>query len=543
MANNNVLFKRGLQAELANVTTVDNGAFYLTTDTHKLYYGYNDKLNLLDSVIVVENLPSTSDKIEVGYFYYATATNVLAIYDGTSWTQVNPDSKLVITGFTTGVKLDSNTATVTHTLTGKDEKGADVLNIAPTFSIKGEDGITVAIDGTTITLKGTVPEYTLSTPASEDGAAIKLNLDGAEDSAVAITGTGAAKVSATENAIVIGAKNTEVTGVEFAAGASGEGIDLAITNKTTNADGTTEETIIKNNFDIGVFYSPSYDNEGNKTYNNSANIIDGIINLDVYNVDQINALIYQLQTKMNAMEFRGAVANLEELNNKTTDIDQLQVGDTFKASGNFTLKGVEVKTGDLLIVEDFEYGNDTETGNNVAIIEWAVIPSGDDAVLTYDLGLDANGKITLNENGSEKSALSIIDEEGNPVQIKIDTANKTVTVVHATKTQEADGEAEAITQTSGASQEFTIVADVEADEYGHLNKLTTQKITVVDTKVTGVTEEVENTDAGIKIGTSIAQTTGDPITTEYYIESSSLSIREGEVNDNKVLVDLVWGSF
>lgn len=512
MANNNVLFKRGLQAELANVTTVDNGAFYLTTDTHKLYYGYNDKLNLLDSVIVVENLPSTSDKIEVGYFYYATATNVLAIYDGTSWTQVNPDSKLVITGFTTGVKLDSNTATVTHTLTGKDEKGADVLNIAPTFSIKGEDGITVAIDGTTITLKGTVPEYTLSTPASADGAAIKLNLNGTEDTSVAITGAGAAKVSATENAIVVGAKDTEVTGVEFAAGEAG--IDLTITNKVTGADGAETENTITDNFDITVGYG--VEEEAKKT----ATIKNGKIDLNVYTQAEIDEKLSGFVASFNSMEFKGAVAAETELP------ADAETGWTYKASADFTLEGAQVKVGDLIIA--------TET-------DWVIIPSGDETVLTYELSLDTNGKIALKENGTEKSAVSIVDAEGNPVQVEIDTDAKTIKVVHAAITV-AKTEGDAITQATGTNQEVVIVAEITDDGYGHITGIKTQKITVTDTVVTGITNEVSAADAGVRIATNVAQSAGEAIAAaEYSIESSSLAIEEG--SDNQVLINMVWGSF
>ena len=284
--------------------------------------------------------------------------------------------------------------------------------------------------------------------------------------------------------------------------------------------------------------------DGEIEYMSSAAIEDGILNLNVYSTDVIDSLMIALESKMNAMEFKGAVASEEELNEHTFDLDDLtEVGDTFKASANFTLSdGREVKVGDLIIAEAVKDNPDYTTNDPIVVIEWVIIPSGDETVLTYELGLDANGKIALKENGTEKSAVSIVDEDGNPVQVEIDTANKTIKVVHGTKTA-TTSTADAIAQTAGAAQEITAVVDVTADIYGHLADVKTQKITVVDTKVTGVTEEVSNTDAGVKIGTSIAQTAGDPITTEYYIESSSLSISEGEANDNKVIVDLVWGSF
>lgn len=538
----NVLFKRGLSTALASAT-VENGAFYLTTDTHKLYYGFNDKINLLDSVIMVDKLPTNN--IEVGYFYYATDDNILAVYDGSAWTQVNPDSSLTITGFESKATLADNTATVETTLTGVDEENSQVLNQSASFSVKGAEGITVSVAGTEITLTGTKYEYDLAVADSDAGAEIALTLNGETDAgAVAIAAGANTEVKAADGTITIGAKDSEVTGVAFSNGANGEGIDFTITSKVTKADGTTEEKTVTDNFNVGIQYNPIVSEDGEVEYMSSAAIEDGILNLNVYSTDVIDSLMIALESKMNAMEFKGAVASEEELNEHTFNLDDLtEVGDTFKASANFTLSdGREVKVGDLIIAEAVKDNPDYTTNDPIVIIEWVIIPSGDETVLTYELGLDANGKIALKENGTEKSAVSIVDEDGNPVQVEINTANKTVKVVHGTKTATAST-ADAIAQTAGATQEITAVVDVTADVYGHLADVKTQKITVVDTKVTGVTEEVSNTDAGVKIGTSIAQTAGDPITTEYYIESSSLSISEGEANDNKVIVDLVWGSF
>lgn len=72
----NVLFKRGLQANLPKSNIID-GAFYLTTDTNRLYVGNNTELvELNKSITVVENvseLPKTG--VEVGQFYYISGTN------------------------------------------------------------------------------------------------------------------------------------------------------------------------------------------------------------------------------------------------------------------------------------------------------------------------------------------------------------------------------------------------------------------------------------------------------------------------------------
>ena len=98
----NVSFKRGLQADLPNSNIVD-GAFYLTTDTNRLYVGgANDKLELLNQSIKfytydqVFSENSTVPKVE-GQFYYLSDKNILCTFAKTKtypdgeWVQINPD--------------------------------------------------------------------------------------------------------------------------------------------------------------------------------------------------------------------------------------------------------------------------------------------------------------------------------------------------------------------------------------------------------------------------------------------------------------------
>ena len=98
----NVSFKRGLQADLPNSNIVD-GAFYLTTDTNRLYVGgANDKLELLNQSIKfytyddVFRENSNVPKVE-GQFYYLSDKNILCTFAKTKthpdgeWVQINPD--------------------------------------------------------------------------------------------------------------------------------------------------------------------------------------------------------------------------------------------------------------------------------------------------------------------------------------------------------------------------------------------------------------------------------------------------------------------
>ena len=91
----NVSFKRGLSTALSNVA-VEDGVFYLTTDTNRLYVGQGSNLAELNQSVTTyatwkdmeENAPK-----QKGQFYYAIKENVLACYlpELNKWQQINPD--------------------------------------------------------------------------------------------------------------------------------------------------------------------------------------------------------------------------------------------------------------------------------------------------------------------------------------------------------------------------------------------------------------------------------------------------------------------
>lgn len=103
--NANVMFKRGTQSSFNNLSTYQDGCFYLTTDSHRLYIGTGDnKANLVSqSVITYDNwaaIEALSNKSSSSYapglcsegqFYYAKAENILCTYSNGKWIQINPD--------------------------------------------------------------------------------------------------------------------------------------------------------------------------------------------------------------------------------------------------------------------------------------------------------------------------------------------------------------------------------------------------------------------------------------------------------------------
>ena len=165
----NVLFKRGLQANLPKSNIID-GAFYLTTDTNRLYVGNNTELvELNKSITVVESvdkLPKTD--VEVGQFYYISGDNthtdtsaggkngnilavVTSIVNGNpQWTQVNPDTvdgndRLSDVAITKG-SYDAVNNVIPYTLSFsiKDKDGKVIQTITKTLNVAPKDIISKA---------------------------------------------------------------------------------------------------------------------------------------------------------------------------------------------------------------------------------------------------------------------------------------------------------------------------------------------------------------------------------------------------------------
>lgn len=96
----NVMFKRGTQSSFNNLSTYQDGCFYLTTDSHRLYIGTgNNKADLVSQSVItydnwaaIEALSNSAPGLSFeGQFYYAKAENILCTYSNGKWVQINPD--------------------------------------------------------------------------------------------------------------------------------------------------------------------------------------------------------------------------------------------------------------------------------------------------------------------------------------------------------------------------------------------------------------------------------------------------------------------
>ena len=238
----NVSFLIGAQSSI-NKLLEDNsgiqaGAFYVTNDTHRMYFGAaSDKLVALNQGVKTVASLKELDK-EAGQFYYVASENVLCVYNGSQWVQINPDTAVekLETALST---VTDNTTTVSTTLTDNHGHtfgdGASDSGVA-SFSVKGEN-IIISTAGKELTLKGKA--YGLGVSAA---GAIQLKDKSNNDSvvgSVTIAGGKHIQVSGSGSTITIdGEEGSQVTEVTTSATAgSNNDVAVGIGIKQTGSQG------------------------------------------------------------------------------------------------------------------------------------------------------------------------------------------------------------------------------------------------------------------------------------------------------------------
>lgn len=176
--NTKVKFLQGLESnilkylpESANSPSRENaeeGAFYLTTDSHRLFIGqkaenstaiYAEEISR--GVTIVENVSSLPTggpggrAVQDGDFYYIKKDNILCVYEGPevdengtvlsagAWQQINA-VKTGITNFDTSVNVVNNAATITPAF----EAQNSAENKSAPFNIIGGPNITITYEDT-----------------------------------------------------------------------------------------------------------------------------------------------------------------------------------------------------------------------------------------------------------------------------------------------------------------------------------------------------------------------------------------------------------
>lgn len=520
----NVMFKRGLAADLNKATVVD-GAFYLTTDTNRLYVGQGSNLvELNKSITEVANiaaLPTTN--VAKGQFYYVVDKNILAYYNGTGWDQINPDTTLTASKANISVTGETNKATVKDTIT--DSKGNTSEG---SFSVAGDDAVTVTANGTAITVKAHDTKYDLTTEDASSGDVSAANIVLGSD----VTGEADTKVK------IIGGTNISVDvqedgSIEIAAD---DAANMYNTNVGIGFDAEGKQTVSVTDGAGTKFASVT----PTITYGNgkTAKFISGTAALDVYDKAQVD----QIVQAADALHYKGTVSK-EDAATKLV-ITNAQIGDVYKASETID-SPVNANKGDLIIA----YGT-TEDVNGKLTSDgyWEVITSGDDQLITVTADATSN-KMSVNDNGVALGSIALIDGGENvKVTSTVANGNLTTTIAHdvagaAVDANTVSGSASDVTQATQSTAEFEAITKIERDANGHIVSVGKQKITVTDTHnaLNSVTTDTSagSTTGAVKVTTTVATTDGSK-SDEFEIKSETITLAQA---DGVISADLVWGSF
>ena len=219
----NVKFLRGTQTKLDSLQSFNEGAFYLTSDTDRLYFAQsNNELVYLNKYITKVNTLAelqTMANLNDGDFYYVVKENILCTRitdsDGTvHWAQINAsqdtntDTSLDGVTFSSKVSDDKSKITITGTFKQKNtdiNSGTAVTNKQPaditasfdiTSELIGQITVNTDVDVTVDSVKNNSATIKTSGTGSSTG----------ENAGFKISGTGGVTITGNSEEIVIDSK-------------------------------------------------------------------------------------------------------------------------------------------------------------------------------------------------------------------------------------------------------------------------------------------------------------------------------------------------
>lgn len=557
-----------------------HGYFYLTKDSHRLYVGNSDgSISAVNegvqTVTYLGDLPTlqtAADKVAyTGRFFYvqykdstagqvdSNIANILCVYNGNTWVQINANSDTHINSNTYTTSTTGATATIKNAI-GSTDGGS----VTGTFDIVTAGGLKIAnTAGKTNSVTLTGDKFTL---AAGDGATgeVKLNLTSANGQAGS-----SVTLKADPNTTVLTRKENVIT-IAGRVNAS-----LAIANAASGQTGFT--VTVKDN--QGKTVTGSYDpiiKYGSKAQS-STKLVDGVFNINAYNKEEID----QLMRDLNAMEYRGTVGANGTAATAWAELLKLpqKIGYTYLFSSKITVNGVEHTAGTLAIARGTEYTTaDLAAGTitdaslvgtiNPATFTWDFVESTNDTDTTYKLyttstGIgfklqDSSGGVKGQVKYAGAGGLTVSQSLQGGVDISADrSAENVITITHntvkRTDTNTNPDKIKLSSQTPATHLNDTItipvITGIKTNDEGHVTGVNTVNYELNDTAtvITGVTSAASaNADGSIALKTKVTATSSsgkDMVqngTATATIKSSSLTLG---ASGSSVSIDMTWGEF
>lgn len=602
VVDQNVRFLNGTQARLDPMLTEGGaiqGAFYLTSDTHRLYIGQSDGKGKVVPVPVNQGVTTVKDvqalHAEAGAFYYVESENILCVYNGTQWVQINPDhnDNTVNKAFTTTLSDhtdgSNNIDGVTFTQQVIDTENKAVTT---TFAITSDGGIDLSFNGTVLKLKGCV--YSLGVDVNDMSKTATITLSGdsddIEDTTIGIKAgslINITKEAGKDNVIVVSGVNQYNTGVSAGngnGGYTGAGASAPASNigfHFTVKDGNgTKGAAIDPVIRIGE--------TGKEIDYHFGSSVPGVAVLPVYTQAEIDKKLVGLD----AMRYMGTVgtggSRVDVPNGAVGTNNSLancvKIGDTYLVvgagkKGTGSSAGITVKTGtntttkaydgDLIIARGTEDTNSSSATYGYitsATLVWDVVPSGDDKTTdTNYYGNAVTGGLQIKDSVNDQVRAEITVEGDNYLKVSSTPAStgykngvndkQKLTISHSIiKESDRTDEIRAMaTQAENSTFDIPAVTGVNYDAAGHVTGLVTQTFRVRDTvsKINTLTYAATNTknaSTGEVTATIenniITQTAGGTNISNkkasFAVKSSTLEI---STSGSAVTMNLVWDQF
>ena len=574
----NVIFKRGLQNSLNPNVASQDGVFYLTTDTGRLYVDVDQgngqlKRHLLNQAIqFVANIAETGNSHDslqyiasqwtteaektahINDLYYVTSENILAVYTktGTSfgWTQINPDSNTTNdkASYSLSVAPGNKSSTITLTI----EDSADD-SVTATFGIETTGGITVSSNTNTNALVLNAPTYELDRRLDgQDGRTAVLQLKNSggtgTPSELTLLGENITFSTSVNGALKLKAQDTTLTENSLSTSITSTGA-LSITIEDSEHN-TSTSTL--NNLGValvggsGNLYAPIVENAG-KTAG------------EIYSKAEIDSIL----SGLNGMRFRGTVNAGPDL-----PTQHVSVGDVYViTSNNLTVQGTfsgrtfnsntlvnnefptgSARIGDMLIAQGTE-----DSSGEIVNIEWFYVPSGDDTLdsVTYSASHNASLNKFRIQNVYEETLGSLVLNAGTDITINSvvdsdDAGVLSTTISHAIINTSTTALSAASTTSYHASQ-FTAIKNISTSN-GHVTNIELDTFTPVEYNLLDATTTATSAFGANNTGTAtmdvsirITNSNNDTLPPSHlYLNSETIKL---SATANGVIMNLEWGTF
>lgn len=572
-ADSNVRFLLGTQEKLNTMMTGKtgvNGTFYLTSDTHRLYVGTSDGSvqPVNEGVTTVKNLTALQglQKPNAGEFYYLTDENILCVYNGTSWVQINSDTNTYVNQFSNSVAAvaGSGDVDVSTNLVNVNKDGSTNKSYSTKTTFKAGNGITLTADGKSkaITIAGVTNKAFSAAAASATKGTVTLT-DSAENTTefnLSSADADLLKISADgENGLKLTPKDQKLKGAAITGKADG-GFTLTINNH--DSSNTTAD------------FSPTISYGGAKT---SVAFKNGVATLDVYTKAEVDSVF----KTANAMTYKGLAGKATGTSLPTGtefvkwDVSAFvevggkhSIGDTYLFAENVTITPTGSQTartinkGTLAIAKSKGNVEDSNGFIPAANLSWDYVESTTDTDTTYSLNA-ADKKVTLVQHGgSNADAGSITFAAGDDISVTVtDGKAPTVTYSHAAHKPNVNPDT-AVTQnkasTTSANQfqattDVTVVSEVTTNNQGHVTEVKTKKITLVDTNVTpaamsyasalSTDAKTVNITPSLQLKNAASKEAQPAVSFSNALTMTSDSLSFTGTTGKSVSINLTWGSF